>query len=63
MQTDAVPLGEAFRNDYTNFLGNLPWTSMIKGDAVLERQALCSYWLVFIGKLSTPGLERNGSVI
>jgi hypothetical protein len=24
---------------------------------------LCSYWLVFIGKLSTPGLERNGSVI
>jgi hypothetical protein len=37
MQTDAIPPAESFGNDYTDFLGNLPWTSMIKGNAVLDQ--------------------------
>lgn len=37
MQTDPTPPGESFGNDYTSFLGNLPWSTMTKEDGILEQ--------------------------
>jgi len=41
MQTDPTPPGESFGNDFTNFLGNLPWSSITKGDGILQQVWCC----------------------
>lgn len=37
MQTEPTLPQESFGNDYTNFLGSLPWSSMTKGDEILNQ--------------------------